>query len=153
MCCPLANVSCCSCRCVVHSPQLRQACMSRLRLMVSGSAPLAVPVMKQWENISGHVLLERYGVCSRCIIARARSHKCLSPTGMTEIGLVISNPYGGTRMPVCVRYPEAHFSNPQAPRMASFQLVCYIHTADQIIFHVPKWTSGFANVYKRGFQA
>ncbi len=47
------------------------------RLMVSGSAALPVSVMEKWETISGHRLLERYG--------------------MTEIGMGISNPYIGER--------------------------------------------------------
>lgn len=52
-------------------------CMSRFRLMVSGSAALPVSVMETWQKISGHYLLERYG--------------------MTEIGMAISNPYDGER--------------------------------------------------------
>ncbi len=47
------------------------------RLMVSGSAALPATVMEKWKAISGHVLLERYG--------------------MTEIGMGISNPYEGDR--------------------------------------------------------
>ena len=55
---------------------LRNA-MRSFRLMVSGSAALPVSVMEKWENISGHRLLERYG--------------------MTEIGMAISNPYAADR--------------------------------------------------------
>lgn len=56
---------------------LLSAVMKKFRLMVSGSAALPVTVMEQWKKISGHVLLERYG--------------------MTEIGMAISNPYRGER--------------------------------------------------------
>ena len=52
-------------------------CMSSFRLMVSGSAALPVSVMEKWKQVSGHTLLERYG--------------------MTEIGMAISNPYQGER--------------------------------------------------------
>jgi len=48
-----------------------------LRLMVSGSAALPVPTLERWEGITGHRLLERYG--------------------MTEIGMALSNPLDGTR--------------------------------------------------------
>ena len=48
-----------------------------MRLMVSGSSALPVSVMDKWEKISGHRLLERYG--------------------MTELGMAISNPYEGER--------------------------------------------------------
>ncbi len=53
------------------------ACMSAFRLMVSGSAALPASVMERWKEVSGHTLLERYG--------------------MTEIGMAISNPYQGER--------------------------------------------------------
>eukprot|EP00933_Yihiella_yeosuensis_P080633 TRINITY_DN9409_c3_g1_i1.p1 TRINITY_DN9409_c3_g1~~TRINITY_DN9409_c3_g1_i1.p1 ORF type:complete len:553 (+),score=107.16 TRINITY_DN9409_c3_g1_i1:58-1716(+) len=56
-----------------------------LRYMVSGSAALPVPTMKSWADISGHVLLERYG--------------------MTEIGMALSNNISGTRYPGCVGWP------------------------------------------------
>ena len=51
--------------------------LRRFRLMVSGSAALPVSIMEKWEEISGHALLERYG--------------------MTELGMAISNPYVGPR--------------------------------------------------------
>ena len=51
--------------------------MKKFRLMVSGSAALPVTVMEKWKEISGHTLLERYG--------------------MTEIGMGLSNPYEGER--------------------------------------------------------
>ena len=57
----------------------------RLRLMVSGSAALPVPVLERWREITGHVLLERYG--------------------MTEIGMALSNPYNGARIPGAVGSP------------------------------------------------
>ena len=53
------------------------AALKQFRLMVCGSAALPVSVMEKWELISGHRLLERYG--------------------MTEIGMAISNPYNGER--------------------------------------------------------
>lgn len=49
----------------------------QMRLMVSGSAALPVRVLEQWQAITGHVLLERYG--------------------MTEIGMALSNPLHGER--------------------------------------------------------
>jgi len=52
--------------------------VSKLRVMVSGSAALPVPTLEQWESVSGHVLLERYG--------------------MSEIGMALSNPLHGERV-------------------------------------------------------
>ena len=57
----------------------------RMRLMVSGSAALPVPVLERWKEISGHILLERYG--------------------MTEIGMCLSNPLHGKRFPGFVGTP------------------------------------------------
>jgi malonyl-CoA/methylmalonyl-CoA synthetase len=59
--------------------------LSKMRLMVSGSAALPVSVMVKWQEISGHRLLERYG--------------------MTEIGMAISNPYKGVRKAGCIGLP------------------------------------------------
>jgi malonyl-CoA/methylmalonyl-CoA synthetase len=56
-----------------------------MRLMVSGSAALPVSVLEKWEGISGHRLLERYG--------------------MTEIGMALSNPLNGERRPGFVGVP------------------------------------------------
>ncbi|MEN7548202.1 acyl-CoA synthetase [Rapidithrix thailandica] len=59
--------------------QLWSDCLQGFRLMVSGSAALPVNILEQWREISGHTLLERYG--------------------MTEIGMALSNPYEGERRP------------------------------------------------------
>ena len=61
------------------------AACSKLRLMVSGSAALPVSTLERWHEISGHVLLERYG--------------------MTEIGMALSNPLNGERRPGSVGTP------------------------------------------------
>ncbi|HRU06135.1 MAG TPA: acyl-CoA synthetase [Candidatus Brocadiia bacterium] len=61
-----------------------RACRN-MRLMVSGSAALPVSMLDRWRNISGHTLLERYG--------------------MTEIGMAISNPLRGERRPGSVGTP------------------------------------------------
>lgn len=61
------------------------AALRSFRLMVSGSAALPVPVLEKWRQISGHTLLERYG--------------------MTEIGMALSNPYRGERRPGHVGQP------------------------------------------------
>jgi len=64
--------------------KLTEAC-GRLRLLVSGSAALPVTVLERWQELSGHVLLERYG--------------------MTEIGMGLSNSLHGERFPGSVGRP------------------------------------------------
>ncbi len=56
-----------------------------LRLMMSGSAALPRTILERWNEISGHVLLERYG--------------------MTEVGMALANPLHGERRPGFVGQP------------------------------------------------
>jgi malonyl-CoA/methylmalonyl-CoA synthetase len=70
------------------SPQVRKQrsdAVRGLRLMMSGSAALPVKTLERWREISGHTLLERYG--------------------MTEIGMALSNPLVGERRPGSVGMP------------------------------------------------
>ncbi|XP_034534592.1 malonate--CoA ligase ACSF3, mitochondrial [Notolabrus celidotus] len=64
---------------------VKAVCKERIRLMVSGSAALPLPTLQRWEEITGHTLLERYG--------------------MTEIGMALSNPLKGSRVPGAVGSP------------------------------------------------
>jgi len=58
---------------------------SFMRLFVSGSAPLPAQVLQDFQNLFGHVILERYG--------------------MTETLMNISNPYAGERRAGTVGLP------------------------------------------------
>jgi malonyl-CoA/methylmalonyl-CoA synthetase len=64
---------------------LRSEGARRARLLMSGSAPLPVGTLERWREITGHTLLERYG--------------------MTEIGMALSNPLHGERRPGFVGSP------------------------------------------------
>ena len=68
----------------VDQKAMSEGC-SRLRLMVCGSAALPVSMFNKWKSISGHALLERYG--------------------MSELGMALSNPYRGERLPGHVGSP------------------------------------------------
>ncbi|MEQ9425625.1 MAG: acyl-CoA synthetase [Cyclobacteriaceae bacterium] len=74
--------------------------LKEFRLMVSGSAALPISVLEKWREISGHTLLERYG--------------------MTEIGMGLSNPYDGERRPGHVGLP---FPNVEGRLMADEKVV------------------------------
>ena len=56
-----------------------------MRLMVSGSAALPLRILERWRQLTGHELLERYG--------------------MTEIGMALANPLHGERVPGHVGHP------------------------------------------------
>jgi malonyl-CoA/methylmalonyl-CoA synthetase len=58
---------------------------NRMRLFVSGSAPLPVHVFERFRELFGHAILERYG--------------------MTETFMNLSNPYDGERRPGTVGFP------------------------------------------------
>lgn len=59
--------------------------LDRVRVMCSGSAALPVSTLEHWETMTGHRLLERYG--------------------MTEIGMALGNPLHGQRRAGTVGVP------------------------------------------------
>jgi malonyl-CoA/methylmalonyl-CoA synthetase len=61
----------------------RELC-TRMRLFISGSAPLLADTHREFEARTGHRILERYG--------------------MTEAGMITSNPYDGERVAGTVGY-------------------------------------------------
>jgi malonyl-CoA/methylmalonyl-CoA synthetase len=67
---------------LLQSPALTKDAASRMRLFVSGSAPLLADTHREWAARTGHAVLERYG--------------------MTETNMNTSNPYDGERVPGAV---------------------------------------------------
>lgn len=61
------------------------AAMGQMRLFCSGSAPLAAETLTAFAELTGHTILERYG--------------------MTETGMNLSNPYAGARVAGSVGTP------------------------------------------------
>ncbi len=66
-------------------PDIAREIGAAMRLFVSGSAPLPAQVLEEFQQLFGHVILERYG--------------------MTETLMNISNPYTGERRPGTVGLP------------------------------------------------
>ena len=66
-------------------PGLTRDAAADMRLFVSGSAPLLEATFAEFESKTGHRILERYG--------------------MTEAGMICSNPYEGERIPGTVGFP------------------------------------------------
>ena len=64
---------------------LNRASVANIRLFVSGSAPLSTETFATFEERTGHRILERYG--------------------MTETGIITSNPLAGPRIPGTVGVP------------------------------------------------
>jgi malonyl-CoA/methylmalonyl-CoA synthetase len=70
---------------LVMRPDLNAKACAHMRLFVSGSAPLLSETHRSFEAKTGHCILERYG--------------------MTETGMITSNPYDGERRAGTVGYP------------------------------------------------
>jgi malonyl-CoA/methylmalonyl-CoA synthetase len=70
---------------LLQQDSLNKTTASRMRLFVSGSAPLLAETHREFEQRTGHVILERYG--------------------MSETMMNTSNPYEGVRLPGSVGPP------------------------------------------------
>ncbi len=70
---------------LLESATLNAAATARMRLFISGSAPLLAETHREWQARSGHAILERYG--------------------MTETNMNTSNPYDGARVAGTVGLP------------------------------------------------
>ena len=70
---------------LLRDPRVAHALTANVRLFVSGSAPLLADTHREWRARTGHAILERYG--------------------MTETGIITSNPYAGERLPGAVGQP------------------------------------------------
>jgi malonyl-CoA/methylmalonyl-CoA synthetase len=66
-------------------PGLTRAAVANMRVFISGSAPLLEATFAAFGAKTGHRILERYG--------------------MTEAGMICSNPYDGERIPGTVGFP------------------------------------------------
>jgi malonyl-CoA/methylmalonyl-CoA synthetase len=70
---------------LLASPALSREATAPMRLFISGSAPLLAETHKQFEAVTGHAIIERYG--------------------MTETGINTSNPHDGARIAGTVGLP------------------------------------------------
>jgi malonyl-CoA/methylmalonyl-CoA synthetase len=70
---------------LLSRPDFTRELVAHMRLFVSGSAPLSAETHKEFQERTGHAILERYG--------------------MTETNMNTSNPYDGDRIPGSVGMP------------------------------------------------
>lgn len=70
---------------LLQQPGLTREATSNMRLFISGSAPLLAETHREWQDRTGHAILERYG--------------------MTETNMNTSNPYDGRRVAGTVGFP------------------------------------------------
>ena len=70
---------------LLQDARLTKETTAHMRLFVAGSAPLLAETHREWEQRTGHRILERYG--------------------MTETNMITSNPYDGARVAGAVGLP------------------------------------------------
>ena len=68
----------------------REAC-ARMRLFVSGSAPLLIETFREWQTRTGHTLLERYGMSETVMLS---SNPCRPQDG-PRVGGTVGKPLPG----------------------------------------------------------
>ncbi|XP_014225277.1 acyl-CoA synthetase family member 3, mitochondrial [Trichogramma pretiosum] len=117
-------------------------CTTKIRLMISGSAPLPKPIFERWEKITGHRLLERYG--------------------MTEAGMILSNPLDSERIPGTVGTPlpgvEVRLTEPETPENPKPKVLLYGNSKkSKVVGEVKEPVSGDLqvkgeNVFKNYWQ-
>ena len=82
---------------LLQHPGLTKEATKTMRLFISGSAPLLAETHREWQERTGHAILERYG--------------------MTETNMNTSNPYDGERIAGTVGFPlpgvEVRVANPE----------------------------------------
>jgi malonyl-CoA/methylmalonyl-CoA synthetase len=85
---------------LLEHPALTRDYVGHIRLFISGSAPLLAETHREWEDRTGHRILERYG--------------------MTETGMNSSNPVDGDRIAGSVGFPlpgvEIRVAEPESGR-------------------------------------
>lgn len=83
---------------LLDDDRFTQKLASGMRVFISGSAPLLAETHTAFENLTGHRILERYG--------------------MTETNMITSNPYDGERVAGTVGYPlpgiDVRIVNPES---------------------------------------
>jgi len=70
---------------LLDQPEFTREVCANMRLFISGSAPLLAETHREFEQRTGHRILERYG--------------------MSEAGMITSNPYAGERRAGTVGFP------------------------------------------------
>lgn len=54
---------------LLADPALSREACSHMRLFISGSAPMLVEVFKEWQQRTGHTILERYGMSETAMLS------------------------------------------------------------------------------------
>ncbi|MFZ3127564.1 MAG: malonyl-CoA synthase [Rhodoferax sp.] len=81
---------------LLAEPGLNRAAVRNMRLFISGSAPLLLDTFAQWQQRTGHTILERYGMSETAMLT---SNPCASQDGERRGGTV-GRPLPGVQLRV-----------------------------------------------------
>ena len=76
---------------MLQEPALTRAACARMRLFISGSAPLLIETFRDWQQRTGHTILERYGMSETIMLT---SNPCRPEDG-DRIGGTVGKPLPG----------------------------------------------------------
>ncbi|MFB9948631.1 malonyl-CoA synthase [Rhizobium puerariae] len=103
---------------LLQHPGLDRESTAHMRLFVSGSAPLLAETHREWQERTGHAILERYG--------------------MTETNMNTSNPYDGRRIAGTVGFPlpgvEVRIADPETGAVLGGQEIGMIEVRGPNVF-------------------
>ena len=103
---------------LIDQPGLTKEATARMRLFISGSAPLLAETHRAFEERTGKAILERYG--------------------MTETGMNTSNPYDGARIAGTVGFPlpgvELRVTDPESGRVLATDEIGMIEVKGPNVF-------------------
>jgi malonyl-CoA/methylmalonyl-CoA synthetase len=84
---------------MLAEPALNRDAVRNMRLFIAGSAPLLIETFAEWQQRTGHTILERYG--------------------MSETAMLTSNPYAADALQGPERAARRHGGLPAARRVAA----------------------------------
>ena len=53
---------------LLNEPELNKQAVRNMRLFVAGSAPLLIETFNEWQQKTGHTILERYGMSETAML-------------------------------------------------------------------------------------
>jgi malonyl-CoA/methylmalonyl-CoA synthetase len=81
---------------VLAEPGLTRDVVRNMRLFISGSAPMLIETFDEWARVTGHAILERYGMSETVMLT---SNPCLPADGQ-RIGGTVGKPLPGVQLRV-----------------------------------------------------
>ncbi len=82
---------------LLAEPGLSAEAARHMRLFISGSAPMLMETFQQWQQRTGHAILERYGMSETVMLT---SNPCRASDGV-RVGGTVGRPLPGVQLRIC----------------------------------------------------